>query len=303
MRKMKSFNWNDLQFLLAVARARTVSHAAKTLGVDHATVIRRLDQLERALGAKLFQRNPRGYNLTQPGERLLASAQAIENEALKAASEVAGSDPAISGTVRISSLEGFGNFFLAGRLPRFAAAHRDLSIELIAIQQIVALSRRDADVAITLQPQSSGRFVSEPLTDYLLYVYGTRAFLERAPKITSRADLQSHAFAGYIDDLVFMRDLDYLDEIGYSRRPRLQSSSLHAQMEASLAGFGLCVLPAFIAARHNALVPVLPEQVFLQRRYWLVTHSETAGTARIRAVRGFIREEVDKARDIFTSPS
>ena len=156
----KGFDWDDLQFFLAVARAGTVSQASRRMGVDHATVMRRLDNLEQTLGAKLFERNPRGYNLTKRGERLLVSAQVVEAEMQKAERDIATTDLAISGVVRISSLEGFANFFLAARLPRFVAAHPNVSIEMIAIQQIVALSRREADIAITLQPPETGRFVS-----------------------------------------------------------------------------------------------------------------------------------------------
>ncbi len=89
----------------------------------------------------------------------------------------------------------------------------------------------------------------------MLYVYGAKSYLAQAPAIRTREDLQSHLFCGYIDDLVFMRDLDYLSEIGFKRRPHLQSSSLHAQMEAALAAYGLCVLPAFIASRQANWCP------------------------------------------------
>jgi molybdate transport repressor ModE-like protein len=294
----KGFDWDDLQFFLAVARTGTVSQASRGMGVDHATVIRRLDNLEQSLGTKLFERNPRGYNLTQRGERLLTSAQAVEAETQKAERDIAGKDLVLSGVVRISSLEGFANFFLSARLPRLAAAHPDLAIEVIAIQQIVALSRREADIGITLQPPESGRFVKERLTDYLLFVYGTKAYLANAPRIRSRSDLQQHPFIGYIDDLIFMRGLDYLDEIG-ARRPRIQSSSLHAQMEASLAGYGLCVMPHFMAVHHKALVPVLPREVFLRRTYWLVMPSDLADTARVRAVRSFIQSEANAAQTLF----
>lgn len=298
----KGFDWDDLQFFLAVARAGTVSQASRGMSVDHATVIRRLSNLEQSLGVKLFERNPRGYNLTHRGEQLLISAQAVEAETQKAARDVGRADLAISGAVRISSLEGFANFFLAARLPRIAAAHPNLALELIAIQQIVALSRREADIAITLQPPESGRFVKEHLTDYFLFVYGTKAYLANAPRIRSRGDLQHHSFTGYIDDLIFMRGLDYLDEIG-ARRPRLQSSSLHAQMEASLAGHGLCVMPHFMAVQHKTLVPVLPREVFLRRTYWLVMPADLADTTRVRAVRRFIQEEAAAAQALFLNGS
>ncbi|KQT10066.1 LysR family transcriptional regulator [Methylobacterium sp. Leaf399] len=300
----KSFDWDDLRFFLAVARSGTISGAGQRLATDHATVGRRITGLEAALGAKLFERNPRGYNLTQPGERLLASAQSIEAEALKAERDVADADLAVAGTVRISTLEGFGNFFLAGRLPRFAQANPNLAVELIAIQQIVALSRRESDIAVTLDPPQSGRFVRELLTEYVLFVYGARTYLAAHPPIATRADLAGHTFVGYIDDLVFMRGLDYLDEVGGRRiKARVQSSSLHAQMEATLSGHGLCVLPAFMAARHPELTRVLPGDICLRRSYSLVTHADVAETARVRAARRFIREEVEAASDLFLGRS
>jgi DNA-binding transcriptional LysR family regulator len=294
----KGFNWDDLQSFIAVARAGTVLQASHSMGVDHATIVRRLDSLEQALGTKLFERNPRGYNLTQRGERLLVLAQNIEAETQKAERDIAGADLVISGVVRINSLEGFANFFLAARLPHLVAEHPDLTIELVAIQQILALSRREADIAITLYPPESGRFVRERLTDYALFVFGTKPYLANAPPIRSRNDLQNHPFTGYIDDLIFMRGLDYLDEIG-ARRPRLQSSSLHAQMEAALAGYGLCVLPAFIATQHKTLLPVLPREVFLRRTYWLVMPADTADTARVQVVRCFIQKEAVAAQAVF----
>jgi len=294
----KGFDWDDLQFFLAVAHAGTVSKASHRMGVDHATVMRRLDNLEKTLGAKLFERNLRGYNLTKRGERLLTSAQVVQAEMQKAERDIAASDLAISGVVRISSLEGFANFFLAAKLPRFAAANPNVSLEMIAIQQIVALSRREADIAITLQAPETGRFIVERLTDYVLFVYGPKSYLAEAPPIRSRDDLQNHPFTGYIDDLIFVRGLDYLDEIG-ARRPQLQSSSLHAQMEASAAGYGLCVLPTFIARKNHALVPVLPREISLRRTYHLVMPADRADIARVRAVRRFIHEEVAAAQQLF----
>jgi DNA-binding transcriptional LysR family regulator len=95
-----------------------------------------------------------------------------------------------------------------------------------------------------------------------------------------------------------MRGLDYLDEIG-ARRPQLQSSSLHAQMEAALAGYGLCVLPAFIGSRKEELVPVLPHELFLRRTYYLVMPADRADTMRVRAFRQFIHEEVAAAQTAF----
>lgn len=295
----RRFDWNDLRFFLAVARSGTISRAGRRTGTDHATVGRRIAALEVALGVPLFERNPRGYNLTHPGERLLATAEAIETEAARLEEELTGRNQGLTGMVRISTLEGFGNFFLASRIGALAAAHPRLSIELITIQQILALSRREADIAVTLTPPTTGRFVHEHLTDYRLFVYGSRDYLARHSPIRTRQDLLSHPFSGYVDDLIFTRGLDYLSGIVPGLRARLQNSSLHAQMEAAVSGFGLCVLPAFIASSRPDLVPVMPDEISLLRSYWMVVHADVAETAHIRLACGFIRQEVLKAASLF----
>ena len=296
---VKGFNWDDLRFLLAVAQTGSVSRAAHMLSVDHATVIRRLEGLERALSVKLFQRNARGYSLTHTGERLLVFAQSMESEATRATVELHNGQSSLSGTLRISALEGIGSFFLARRLAAFGAAHPDLSIDFITLQQLIALSRREADIAITLQPPTQGRFHITRLTDYDLHVYGSRDYLGRAPTIHSRDDLSSHPFTGYIDDLIFVRELNYLDEIGIRLRPQLQSSSIQIQLEVVRQGYGLSVLPRFIASAFPELEAVRPEEIVLRRSYWLVAHADVAQTARGRLMIEFLNKEALLARDQF----
>jgi DNA-binding transcriptional LysR family regulator len=296
---MRDFNWDDLRFLLSLAEAGSVSRAARALKVDHATVIRRLESLERALDVKLFQRNARGYTLTHAGERLLASARTIESETTRASAELREGHERVSGTLRITALEGIGNFFVGRRLAAFGRSYPDLAIEFITLQQIVALSRREADIAITLRPPTQGDYHTVRLTDYLLHVYASRDYLDRAPPILSRKDLNDHPFTGYIDDLIFARDLNYLDEIGVHARPRLQSSSIHIQLEVVREGYGLCVLPRFIAAAQPDLVAVQPETLFLRRSYWLVAHPEIARTTRGRLIICFLEEAAAGAAGLF----
>ena len=296
----KPFDWNDLRFFLAVARSGTISLAGKRTGTDHATVGRRITALEASLGVQLFERNPRGYNLTRHGERMLATATAMEAQAVSLEEDLAGQQGGgLTGTVRISTLEGFGNFFLAARIGSFVRANPRLTVELITIQQIVALSRRQADIAITLETRPMGQFIHERLTDYRLFVYGTQAYLDSHPPIRAVTDLPAHRFAGYIDELIFTRGLDYLAELAPGLRARLQNSSLHAQMEAALSGYGLCVLPAYIATAEPRLTMVLPEQASLTRTYWMVIHADVATTAQVRLAASFLRQEVAAASSLF----
>ncbi|MGE4480237.1 LysR family transcriptional regulator [Acidocella sp.] len=293
------FDWNDLRYFLAVARVGTISQAGRATSSDHATVARRITALEAALQAQLFIRNARGYTLTREGERLLETAAHMEREAGKLEERLNGRNQGASGIVKISALEGIGNFFLAARLSRFAAEHRRLSVELLTIQQIVAMSRRDTDIIITLAPPNSRKFVQEKLTDYRLFIYGTRDYLASKPPIASAQDLKNHDFTGYIDELVFTRGLDYLSELEDSLRARLQCSSLHAQMEAACAGYGLCVLPAFIARTRPELIAVLPRSLSLLRTYWTVVHADIAASTNVRLALGFIRQEVLASASLF----
>ena len=296
---MRRFTWDDLQFFLAVARGGQLSTAARQLRTNHATVSRRIDRLEQALSAKLFERNPRGYMLTAVGERLVESAELIEREAGNFRKEASSGASQVAGVVRLSTLEGFGNFFLADRLPRFTQAHANLSIELVTIQQIVSLSRREADMSITLTSPRTDFYHYEKITTYRLFVYGSRAYLDAQPPIERREDLLGHRLIGYIEDMIFTPGLDYHREILPGLHASYQSSSIHAQLRATLNGIGLCVLPNFIACAYPDLVPVMAHDVFLERDYWCICHQDLAVTPRIRALTDFIKAEARSAEHEF----
>jgi DNA-binding transcriptional LysR family regulator len=296
---MRRFTWDDLQFFLAVARSGQLASAARQLRTNHATVSRRIDRLEEALSVRLFERNPRGYILTAIGERLVQSAEQMEREAAGFRNEAASGAAEVTGVVRLSSLEGFGNYFLADRLPRFTQANANLSIELVTIQQIVSLSRREADMSITLTSPRTDFYHYERVTTYRLFMYGSQAYLDAHPPIRRREDLLAHRMIGYIEDMIFTPGLDYHREILPGLRASYQSSSVHAQLRATLNHIGLCVLPHFMASAHPELVPVLARDIYLEREYWCVSHKDLATTPRIRALMNFIKEEAAGAEQLF----
>ncbi|MCG4255001.1 LysR family transcriptional regulator [Acetobacter tropicalis] len=295
----RSLDWRNLQFFLAVARSGSLSEAGRLLGVDHATVGRHIVSLETSVGKTLFERHLRGYALTRYGQDLLTTAEAMDREATQVAQAT---NPAhgLTGIVRINALEGFANFFLASRIGPLMTDNPALTIEILTIQQIVALSRRHADIAITVMPSVDDRFVCEKLTPYYLRVYATRAYLDREKTIRRLDDFSSHLFAGYVDEMIFMRELDYLGHLGVSRKMvRIQNSSVQAQMEAACSGLCMAVLPTFVAATRPELIAVLPHQVRLERHYWLITRAEEQKTARIEQVCSFIRNEVQNSETLF----
>jgi DNA-binding transcriptional LysR family regulator len=293
------FDWNDLQIFLAVARTGRLTAAARRLRADHATVSRRITSLENALRVKLFDRSPTGYALTGHGERLLLSAQAMESSALSAQSEIAEADRAVSGTVRIGAPEGFGSYFLGPRIGALCQDHPELEVQLVAMASTFSLSKREADIVIALTVPQEGRLIARKLTDYRLGLYAAPAYLRSNPEILGPQDLSGHRLIGYIDDLLYTPELDYLRQIDERIKPMLKSSNLIAQLKASIAGAGLCILPRFIVDDEPGLVAVLPDHVALTRSFWLIIHSDLRGLARVGATADFIVREVRRARSLF----
>ncbi len=294
-----NFTWDDLQYFLAVARTGQLSTAARQLRTSHATVSRRIDRLEFSLKVKLFERNPRGYVLTGMGQRFIETAERIEAEADRLQADLLSGTTAQKGVVRLSTPEGFANFFFADKIRSFCDAHPNITLELVTIQQIMSLSRREADIAVSLDPPKDGPYLVEKLTDYSLNVYATKSYLAKAPPIRHRQDLLAHPFIGYIEDMIFAPGLDYLGDVHPGIKARFQSSSIFAQLTATLNGLGLCVLPHFITRSLPDLEIVLPEEVELRRSYWLMRHRDLSQIPRVRMVTDYIFDAVKENQRAF----
>ncbi|UPT63581.1 MAG: LysR family transcriptional regulator [Hyphomonadaceae bacterium JAD_PAG50586_4] len=285
------YDWDDLRLFLAATRAGTLAGAAQRLGIDAATVGRRLARLETALKSTLFVRSPSGIQLTAAGARLLVAASEAE-AAMEAVSHAAESN-VVGGTVRISASEGFGTAILAPALPALHAAYPTLWIELAAQPSFLSPTKREVDVVVTLAEPKGARLVVEPLTDYHLGLYASAAYLKRCGTPESAQDLQDHDIVGYMDDLVYAEELRYLEAIAPNLRPSLSSSSIRAQHEIIANAGGIGVLPCFLVG--SSLKRVLPS-VRLTRRWWLGTHRDVVENARTKAVHRWLRETVAARR-------
>jgi DNA-binding transcriptional LysR family regulator len=296
---MAEFDWNDIKSFLAVVRSGRLTAAAARLGLDHSTLSRRLAALEHALKAPLFDRSPSGYAPTEQGRRLLPIAEEMERLALGAGDAVGGSAASVEGKVRIGAPEGFGSYFLAPRIARLKARHPRLTVQLVAAPAVFSLSRRDADLVVSVSRPPAGRLKVSKLIDYDLGLYAAPSYLAAHPPLAAAADLKRHAFVSYIGDLLHFPELDFLQHVAPEGATSVESSNLVAQLRATLAGAGLCVLPAFLAGEEPGLTRVLPQEVSLTRTLWLIVHQDLAGLARVKAATAFVREEVEAARGLF----
>jgi len=296
---VSDFDWNHLRSFLTVARTGRLTISARKLGIDHTTLGRRIAGLEEALKVQLFERHPTGYRLTNAGERLLYSAEAMESIALNAQKQIGGEDLSVTGAVRIGAPEGFGTDFLASRIAALCRKHPQLEIQIVAMPRLFSLSKREADIAIGLSRPREGRLVTRKLIDYRLRLYASSNYLATVPPVHSVEDLRGCRFIGYIDDLIYSQQLDYLGEIANFLSPQLKSSNLIAQLNATIKGAGICVLPDFIALGREGLVPVLAGEISLIRSFWLITHADLRSLARIKTVSAFISSEVKAAQALF----
>lgn len=294
---MSALNWDDVRLFLAVARTARLAGAGRRLGLDHSTVARRLSNLEAAVGSRLFDRGPRGVQLTEAGQKLLDHAERIEGEMAAATEMLGGGDARVTGAVRLATPEAFGAYLVAPQIRRLHRAHPELRLELAPESRMVSLANRDADVAVLLNRPTSGPVMARHLIDYRLGLYASRAYLEAHGPVTADR-LSDHPFAWYIDARIDIPELRFLSEVSADATPVFRSTSIAAQHAAVAGGFGLGVLHLFAAERDPALVRLLPE-VEIQRSYWLAVHADMQRLPRVRAVMDFIDAVVADRRPDF----
>jgi len=288
-------NWDDYRYFLAVARTGRLSQAGQQLGVDHATVGRRIKALETALKVNLFDRSPQGYRLTDNGQNLVDVAEAMETNAIQAQAEIGGQDQNISGVVRIGAPEGLASNILSEIVVDLCREHPLLELQLVAMPRTFSLSKREADIAIAVSAPTAGRLKYRKICDYTLHLYGTTKYLAAHPKVETVEDLKKLRGIAYVPDLIYDKELDYIPLLGPDIKPHLTSTSVHVQMEATLHDGGVCILHDFMAGQYPQLQRVLPDKINFTRSFYFIVHEDYAKLERIRLVSDAIIEGM-KAR-------
>jgi DNA-binding transcriptional LysR family regulator len=283
-------NWDDLRIFLATARAESLTAARGSLRMDPATIARRVARLEAAAGTALFLKSPQGYRLTEAGLRLLTHAEEAEAALSRGIGALTGSAEQLSGTIRIGAPDGCATYLLPQVCARIAEKHPDLDLQILALPRIVNLSRREADLAITVSRPKTDRLEGERLGDYRLSLAASKSWLAHHGTPQSLGDLKNQRMIGYIPDMIFDAELDYLSALGVDRVP-LASTSVSVQLEMARAGGGLAVVHDFALPAAPELQRVLPDQVALSRTFWLTTHAGPKD-ARLERITGLLRDGI-----------
>ncbi|WP_419909174.1 LysR family transcriptional regulator [Hoeflea sp.] len=292
-------NWDDVRIFLAVARSGQILAASRRLGLNHATVARRVSALEDALKSKLLIRRTSGCDLTPEGEAFMHAAERMEAEMLSARSAVGMTDTEVSGAVRIGATDGFGIAFLAPRLGRLTERYPGLKIQLVPVPLSFSLSRREADVVITVERPDTGRLITRKLVDYTLALFASKDYLDRHGIPDDEDALKQHRLIGYVEDLIMSPRLHYRSDFARNWDSDFEISAVLGQVEAVRAGAGIGILHTFLARPHKELVPVLPRKK-VERTYWIVYHENLRNIRRIKAVVDFIAAETERERNQFS---
>ena len=277
-------DWDDVRYFLAVARSGSVRAAAAGLGVNHATVLRRVAQLEERLGAKMFEKLPSGYRLTEAGEEVLDLANQMEASSHQLETRVFGRDQSVRGLLRVTLTPPLATHLLMPDLADFACLHPDIEMEILSSGQLANLTNREADVAI--------RVVYDHKT-LPLNLHGLKG-----PELFGGVYISCDRLAAWragardpvrwiVISLHGVPDWARQGEVPATGAP-FRTTDGEAQLAAVRQGLGMTTLPCFIGDADPLLARVLGTDLHMHGTLWILTHGETRKTKRVRLFTEFV---------------
>lgn len=294
--------WEDMRVFLAVARTESLSRAAPILRIDAATVGRRISRLEIELGVVLFVKSPQGYALTDLGSRMrdhVTEAEASMSLAIGEAQGLGvGDQVGLTGQIRIGAPDGAANYLLPQVCAAIGAENPGLEIQILALPRVVNLSKREADMAITVSQPQAGRLTVQKVSDYRLHLVAPKGV-----QINNLADLKRQRIVGYIPDMIFDKELDYLGDLG-AGGVQIASNSVAVQVMALRAAAADFENPC-VGIMHDFALPFAPElkrvlmnEVSLKRSFYLVRHTSDRTSDRLNrfavALHSGLRAEISR---------
>jgi len=286
-------DWDDLRFFLAVARAGSVSAAARALRVHHATVSRRVHAFEQRVGARLFDRLPGGWATTTAGEEMRAAALRVEGEMQALDRRVLAQDTDLSGRLRVA-LADSAAYALLPELRAFSLAYPQIELELTAANHLTNLTRREADVAIRVTRSPAEHLVGRKVGTVVFALYGSTDYLSARGKA---AALDQHLWLGWDESLAELDVARWMRENVPNAHIIARFDSVLIAYHAAREGFGICFLPCALADRDATLRRVDSELLVPCGSMWLLTHPDLRRTARVRRFIEFMGEAMAATRD------
>ncbi len=285
-------DWDDYRLILALSRADSLRTAADELGVNHATVSRRLANLQRKAGIKLFEKSANGYEITKLGAPLLAAAQQMEHQVfsssrlLRAADS---SDPA--GSVSISLAAPIAQYLVLDRLSEFQTAYPNIELILHTSEQVVDLDRSEADVVLRSANLPPEHLVGRRFFSYGVRYYAAIKYLDKTP------ESQRTWIAAENDNTT----ADWILNSPFPEQPiGFRTQGYHARHLALLAGLGMARGACFMADQEPSLRRLDNASVTSSLDLWVLTHPDLRNSPRVQAVMHFLYDILQDKRALIT---
>jgi DNA-binding transcriptional LysR family regulator len=277
-------NWDDARVFLAVCRESTLRGAARVLGVDQATVGRRVTALEKSLSATLFLRTSEGYALTAVGEAALQAVEKMEVSALELERQILGLDDRLTGTVRVSTTDSLAIDFLIPAIARLHDKHPDVRVQLDASTQMISLAKREADIAVRNARPDNPDLIARRIARWPVGLFASQEYVDSHGVPEPGSAFEGHDLVAYRPYLASNKEMTLVSEpVSRGRIVSSLSSGLLVR-RAIAAGLGLGEIPVYMGER-DGLVRLWPERTRpVPYDVWLVTHADLRHTARVRAV-------------------
>ncbi|MCC2655251.1 MAG: LysR family transcriptional regulator [Panacagrimonas sp.] len=291
VKKRTEPDWQDLRMFLALGRFGSLSGAARTLRVNHATIARRIQSLEATLGDKLVERRRDGYALTPAGERMLAVTSEMEAAVQGIGRGTADGQP--RGLVRVNAPPALAQGFLIAHLARLSASHPNLDVELATDLRVVSLQRREADIAVRMVRPRDSELVARRLVSVAYGFYGTRATCRAIEKGGEPV------FIGFDEANAHMPESAWLAQQHPRARIAFRANHHVAHAAAAQSNAGLALVPHYVGRTHKGLqlfpgLPVPPD-----REAWLITRHQDRKDLPIRTAVDFLTEVFSSQRALF----
>ncbi|PWC31386.1 LysR family transcriptional regulator [Azospirillum sp. TSO35-2] len=284
-------DWDDLRYLLAVARHGSLSSAARALGVNHSTVLRRVTALEETMGVQLFDKLPGGYALTAAGDEMHRVALKVEEDLATANRRLSGRDTQIRGSLRVTTVDILTLHVLPRHIAAFRERHPDLRVDLTTAEASLSLTRREADVAIRSTNRPPENLIGRAVSGLSFAVYGAKAYLER-----QAVDRQT--WVGLDESFDHTSMGQWLKRTVPEAKIGYRVNSVAAAVEAVRAGVGLGLLPCGMVDQNPAFQRLGAPVAEVETTIWLLTHEDLRHMGRVRAFLDFMAEAFAQERDL-----
>lgn len=297
----RPIDWDDLKYLLALARHQSTIAAGRALHVDQSTVHRRLVELERRLGRELVHRSPAGYRLTELGRRMVPHAERVEEAVRAFAQHLEESGREDAGIIRLTCPEPLvERLTRAGFFDRFRSRHPALHLELVVSDRELDLLAGEADVALRSGDVADDRLVGRKIADSLWAIYASRKYIERHGAPRSVEELERHAIVGFDASMARHRAAAWFARVAPGARTVARNDGVLGVVHSARSGVGVAALPTALGDAEPELVRVLGPVEELTRAWRLLTSPGLRDEPRIAAFFEFVADELEALRPVLT---